>query len=453
MKQFFTLSAALLCSIAVYAQQSQKPVNPLLPKPANAVMPAPATPAKTTGADTRLIATVNFTYGASAFDVEDSSVVSYTGNNGWDYATQGWKFDTGTVWTYDQSTTSWSDDGGVKQVLANNRIMSSLYRMLNGSVWEDVQKSSYTYTSNGLLATEEYEYNPGSGLGPQTRSTHTYNNDKLLTETVTDNWNTVNSQWQANSRDIIHYNAAKQLDTMWQQSWIMSQWMDYMRTINTYANGKLMQTLQQSFITSTWENSYRTVYTYDANGNQSSAETEFWNTGSSTWDKNFRSEYVYNTAGDMIEEKGAHWTGTAFEYQGKTAYTYNQYHRLLSEESQSWNTSTSQWYYDSGDDYLTKNYYEAYTNDVKTVASNRAELKAFPVPAKEQITISASFQQMQPVCIMIRDMSGRIVKQVVDQAGAQYRKSINVADLPAGNYMIHISGTTEVASKMISVTH
>ncbi|WP_276135156.1 T9SS type A sorting domain-containing protein [Polluticoccus soli] len=450
MKQLFTLSAAVLCSIGAMAQQAQR-TNPLLPQRAKAT-PVRPTQDKTTAADSRPIAVSEFTYGASSFEIEDSTVLSYTGNNGWDYATQGWKFDTGTVWTYDAGTTSWSDDGGVKQVIANNRIMSSLFKSRMGSVWQDEQKSTYTYTGSGLIQTEEYAYNNGSGLEPAGRSTHTYNGDMQITQTVQDSWNPGSSQWEPSSRTINHYNTAKQMDTSWQQSWIAmtSQWMDGGRTISTYTNGKLMMQLQQNYSGPGWDDAYRSNYTYDVNGNMATVENEFWN--NNAWEKSYRGEYTYTTAGDVATEIGAHWTGAAWENGNKYSTTYNQYRRPLTEESQTWNTSTSQWYYDSGDDYLTKYYYEVYTNDVKNVASNRTALNVFPVPAKEQITISASFQQSQPVSVVIRDMNGRVVKQIADQAGTQYRKAINVADLPAGNYMININGTTEVASKMISVT-
>jgi hypothetical protein len=137
----------------------------------------------------------------------------------------------------------------------------------------------------------------------------------------------------------------------------------------------------------------------------------------------------------------------------KTNYTYNQYGRDLTEETQSWNTGTNQWFYKPNDDTRIVNYYEAYTNDVQTVASNVAEMNVYPVPAKEQITVSATFKQMQPVTISVIDMSGRLVKQLTDDASTQYHKSINVNDLPAGSYILNITGTTEVATRTFSISH
>jgi hypothetical protein len=413
-----------------------------------------SSPAKTTGADSRLIASVNFTYGGSAFEPEDSITVTYTGNNGYDYALDDWKFDSGKVWTFIPATTSWDDDGRVYQMLSNNRIMSTLFRQLTGGVWEDEQRSDYTYT-NGLLATEEYAFHNGTALEPSSRSTNTYNGDMLVTENVQENWNSGAMQWQKTSRMLNHYNTAKQMDTSWQQHWIqmIGQWDDNMRSIYTYTNGKLTEVLQQMMTPGSWENTFRTFYSYDAAGRQTLIENEQWNgSGVGSWEKGYKIEYAYNAAGDMVEEKSSGWNSWAYQYNGKTAYTYNQFHRILTEETQTWNNTSGQWYYATANDYLTRNYYEAYTNSVKAVTSNAARLSVFPMPASEQITISASFSQAQPVSIRIMDMNGRVVKQLADQAGIQYHKQIDVSDIASGSYIVTLSGTMESVVKKIIIS-
>ena len=452
MRKIFTLSAAFLCSMYVQAQQAHKSVSFFSPKAA-ATIPANPAPGKTTAADSRLIAGTESIYGASSFEITDSSVVFYTGNNGYDYATDGWKFDSGVIRTMNTSTMQWEISGRMQQQMANNRIMSSLFQSTNGSSWQDEQKTTYTYT-NGLIATTEYEHNGGSGMEPTSRLTNTYNNDMQITENVQESWNNMTSQYVYSSRTVNHYNSNKQMDTTWNYSWnsMSAQWYQSGRNIITYTAGQSM-TLQQTYNGSAWNDFHRNTSTYDNKGNLILSESEMWNTGSSSWEKSSRTEYAYDNANNNIEEKAAHWDNGAYVYHSKTNYTYNQFHRLLTEETQTWNASTSQWFYDTGDDYLSRYYYEPYTNDVKTMASNMAVVKVFPMPARDAMTIATSFNQAQPISVTLTDMNGRVVQQFTEQAGMHFRKSIDVSGIPAGNYILNMTGTSEQASRLISIAH
>jgi hypothetical protein len=123
---------------------------------------------------------------------------------------------------------------------------------------------------------------------------------------------------------------------------------------------------------------------------------------------------------------------------------------VTSEESHTWDPTTNDWIINSWD-INRKFYYEAYTNAVPEVAGRQIMLDVFPVPAKDRINISASFKTIQPVLITLTDMSGKIMRQHSEQAGVNYRSSLDVADLPAGNYIINITGSNEQAAKTISI--
>lgn len=260
-----------------------------------------------------------------------------------------------------------------------------------------------------------------------------------------------NPYWTNEWRTIRHYNFAKQNDTTLDQKWSFSdkKWVDQYRNLFIYSNGRLTETVFQWPDSNGWRNNSRNVYVYLKN-RCIGMSYEQWD-GVNSWRKESTGEYDYDASGNMIEVRESSWITNKGKPFLRYLRTYDEFHRLVTEETQYWHWTENKWYYSSGN-HRIRNYYETYTNDVKALAINRADLNVFPVPAKEQITISASFRQSQPVSVVIRDMNGRVVKQIADQAGAQYRKAINVADLPAGNYMININGTTEVASKMISVT-
>lgn len=82
------------------------------------------------GTDSRLIATATFEYQDSVFVPVDSTRLTYTGNNGWDYATNNWKYDSLRVWT-PVPFSAWSEDKHHVQQMMNDRIVT---RLLGGGV-------------------------------------------------------------------------------------------------------------------------------------------------------------------------------------------------------------------------------------------------------------------------------------------------------------------------------
>lgn len=453
MKKLFTLSAAILCGIYTQAQQT-KQVNPLVHKAAK-TLPAPVTGGKTTANDSRPIAVADYTYGISSFEVQDSSIIFYTGNNGFDYATGEWKYDSTKGWSYNTSTSQWEDYTRNYQVLSGNRIMSSLYRQWTGSQWEDQEKYSYTYT-NGYIGVETDQTNSGSGLENDRRSTNTYNSDSKITENVVEQWNASTNQWENNHRTTFHFNTNKLQDTMTEYSWNSSagQWVSNSRNINTYTNNLHTGVLQQSFLGGTWNDNTRSVLAYDTKGNQTSFEFESWNSGTASWDKIYKETYDYNSLNDKVSE--VHMStmgGSAYINTNKTNYTYDQYHRILTEETQTWDATAGQWIHTTASDYLIRYYYEAYTNGIEDLVANNAALSVFPVPAKNTVNLLLDFKEKQAIAAAIYDVTGKVVRQWSDNSGTQYSKIIDVSALPAGKYIIKVAGNKERAVKTISVVH
>lgn len=454
MRKICTLSAALICGLYTQAQQASKPVNPL--QRGFKAAPQTTEPGKVTSNDSRPIAITNLDWGASAFELRDSTIAFYTGNNGYDYATDDWKYDSSRTWNFNASTSQWEDNGRSYQVITGNRIMSTLFRQWSGSQWEDDSKESYTYT-NGYIATDILQSNSGSGLENEKRTTNTFNSDNKIIETVDEQWNTTSNQWEKSHRMTFHFNSNKLVDTTTEYVWNSStaQWQANSRNLNTYTNGLLTGTLQQNYMGGTWNDNTRSTYTYDTKGNQTSMEYEEWDNVSQSWRKIYKETHDYNSMNDKITD--IHMStmgGSSYINTNKTLYTYDQNHRPLTEESQTWDGTASQWTHTQGTDYLTRYYYEPYTNGVKDLGrKDDMSLSVYPVPAADRLNIELGVKNAQAVSIAIFDMSGTLVQHWTDQASMQYHKTLDVSGIPAGSYMIRVLGNAGQSVKTISIAH
>jgi hypothetical protein len=385
------------------------------------------------------------------FEHVDSSVIMYSGNNGFDELTGGWKYDSTVRWFWSKTIPFWSDDVKIYQQLINNRIVSTQSHLNGGGTWEAKDRTSYTYKNGKIDSTITY-YNYGKGIEPASLHVNQYNANKHVMQTTGYSWDAGSKQWLTAARTTYHYNNDKLPDTILFEGWVggSSSWVKTQRTVNTYAGQRQETSVRQLMSMSGWVNDSRSSYSYDAKGKMRMTEEEEWDQLAADWEMKSRVEYSYSNEGDNIEQKIAAWDGAGWVDMRRTRYAYNQHHRVTSEESHTWDPTTNDWIINSWD-INRKFYYEAYTNAVPEVAGRQIMLDVFPVPAKDRINISASFKTIQPVLITLTDMSGKIMRQHSEQAGVNYRSSLDVADLPAGNYIINITGSNEQAAKTISI--
>lgn len=402
---------------------------------------------KATGADTRLIATAKYIYTIISLEPFDSSSIKYSGNNGYDYATQNWKYDTMHRYGFNGST--WQYIDRVSQVISGNRIFLNYTQISSAGNWTDNERNTYTYT-DGLLTTQTTEINSGGTLRNDLRVTNTYNADKQIVQSTYEGWNVPGNQWINANRSITHYNSSKQPDTILWQQWNGTLWEDQSRTLNIYTGGILTTILHQGKTGSMWQDATRNMYTNDAAGHHLVDELENWSQPSQSWIKVFRETNTY-TGDDLATTTHAEWTGSNFADRYRYIFTYNTDHHMLSEETQSWDIFTNQWAHKYGADHLTHYYYEPYTNDVMEVTGNMAGMQVYPVPAVGQLNIALTLRQAQPVTISIVDLTGKIVKSFTSQAGTTYRRTIDISGMAPGQYLITVMGTTQQAAKTFSI--
>ena len=96
-------------------------------------------------------------------------------------------------------------------------------------------------------------------------------------------------------------------------------------------------------------------------------------------------------------------------------------------------------------------YYEVISQNIEGAFGNTHSISLYPVPAVTYTNIEMNFDKPTGFSIIIFDMQGRMVKQFTDKANGQYKKNINVQDMPAGQYMLQVKTGKETLSRNFTV--
>lgn len=80
-----------------------------------------------------------------------------------------------------------------------------------------------------------------------------------------------------------------------------------------------------------------------------------------------------------------------------------------------------------------------------------SEIRVYPLPAYELMTIDATLENDEPFEVMIYDVKGSLIKRWNEEGTKQYRRTIPVADIPAGMYILKLSGKEMNVSKRLVI--
>ena len=260
-----------------------------------------------------------------------------------------------------------------------------------------------------------------------------------------------------------------------------------------YTNNKLATTDYWYGWGSTYYHS-RTYYAYSSNNNQPDTIVRIlYNTSTTQWDTVDVKTFTYNSNLDMTQVK--HWeynqygvTGVKLGYQmdvqydnnnrriediiwqdfykhGPThaglvkhmrkQYTYNQYDRVATYNTDHWNDTNSSWVpgIDTAIGPASKIQFEYETYWPASVGTHaqKTKLKIYPSPASEYITIEAEFDKTEHFTAYIYDVQGRAVRQWHETGTQNYHRTIPLTELPAGLYVLKLTGADVNISKQFSI--
>jgi hypothetical protein len=99
------------------------------------------------------------------------------------------------------------------------------------------------------------------------------------------------------------------------------------------------------------------------------------------------------------------------------------------------------------------NYVEDETN-TNLVALPENTLNAYPVPAGTELTIDVAFENMQAnATLVLTDMSGRYIESIALEDIKTVRETMNVTQIPSGNYVLRLITENGVAEQKVVIQH
>jgi hypothetical protein len=437
----------------------------------------------------RLIAEATSVHNSTTFMLSDSTYMKYSNDRGGDLE-HTMKYDLRHMLVYNPGTASYANMGRMKQTWdakSNMLTYTEEYWDAPSSQWINSQKFINEYdTFNNMIThiTQVWNVSSNSWLNIS-RERHLYNGDIFIDTVINQSWNSFSNDWQNQTLTITSYdlNNDPAIETM--LSWNGLQWTNAQRTLITFINkmetsrisqfwngstwvnqirytheydtaGNMLNEIYSTWnnFSSVWDNSSKTAYTYDQANNMTEKLEQFWDFGTNNWRNSANSVYSYDTSKNNILQIDQIWNNATNFFQNVDRFrrTYNANHQMTTQVADKWNIGGF-WENRSGDQF-NRYYYETYTLDIPATAKKLdANLNIYPVPANNMLHIELGFTKPQAFTAAIISITGKVIRQWGEQPTASYSKSINVNDLPAGNYILKVNTAEGQTVSQFAVTH
>lgn len=388
--------------------------------------------ARTTATDVRLTSVLDIDYnGAGSYDPLDSFTVSFPGTNG-------------GVFDADQLTWLWNFDQAIGYMYGSSSYDPASMKLIQ------------TFNTAGYVDTQRFmDWNSTTSAWENTSQTiNTYNtSNDLLTATYQD-WNSTTSAWENTSLETYTYSATHRTATYLTQDWNSSTmaWENNSRSTYTRdGSDRLTTDVTESWVSSAWVNSSKDTYTYDGSGNRVSDLTESWNgaaweNSGMTMSRNFVTLHQPQT----IVYMDWNTTTSAFDSTNRDQWVFNSYGKPDLFYGETWNATSSAWEYSSFN-IGTIFHYATYAAGVDEVATSSIKATLYPMPATDNMTIDATWNEPQAFSAAITDVSGRMYTSWSMPAASAYHEAISVGNLPPGNYILTLQGAKEKVVKQFAV--
>lgn len=345
------------------------------------------------------------------------------------------------------------------------KIQSSLTEKWKNENWENLTQTLYTYDGNTYLIndlTQEWD----TAWKNAFKTDYTNNPDGTAQQSISQSWNTGVAGWENLQRTTYTYTASKKVLTSESEFWSVPDWTFFVKQSNTYdGSDYLINSLVQNYdFISPWKNSYQIIYTNNPNGTVSQDLTQLWKV--SIWNDEDRTTYTYNGT-KVILSITQIWTGTIWENSIKDTYDYDGSGYLVHMLSQKW--VSGQWkndYQSIITNYADGNPYQivsqdwddtslAWKNDSRitftyiTLAIKdhvfEKSFAIYPNPALDKITIKANDNSLGSK-YSVSDQMGR---QFLNGTITDRETVINIDQLATGVYFIQMGQNKNQTIKMV----
>lgn len=248
---------------------------------------------------------------------------------------------------WDAPTTAWVNiQNRVRTYSGNNLMNESInYRTSASNPWETTYYTQWLYNSKGKITEVVYQNNPSGTLANFQRRTYAYNStDTLVSEEISQNWNTTSTSWDNSLRLLNTYNTNGTKATFISQTWNVptASWLNDFKQ-NFYYNtaNRITEEMWENWntATNTWINDSRITRAFNTSQNPTEEISYTWDTGISGYIAISRNTFLYNTAQKQTERRGQQWNAILGNWSESNLdlRQYNSYgHQIVRESFTAW---------------------------------------------------------------------------------------------------------------------
>lgn len=349
-------------------------------------------------------------------------------------------FDLSIKYRYNTVAAAYDNEEQREQYFTNNKVDQLLYKKwhIASSSWKNDERYIYSYDNSGKMQTSTLQMWYGTLWTNNINSTLNYDQNNNVVNMVGNTYN-IDFMYDMNN------NLIKVEDRLWAPG---TGWANNERKTYSYTGKDVVEYMLEKWDGSAWVKSQRWTYTNDANSNVT-LSTEFRWTGNS-WVEVLQHQYSYDGYNNKLEELESSWDSNTgkFVKSKREVRTYNA--KLLPEAVNTYTWNGTAWVFASGDISI-KYYYEQYDpTDINNLVSTTT-MNVYPIPAKDNVTISVKLNETVDLTLTMIDMTGRVVFSNSQRAFGNFQNTIPVGNLPAGNYALSATDGNFIINKKIVV--
>ncbi|HOJ18982.1 MAG TPA: T9SS type A sorting domain-containing protein [Ignavibacteriaceae bacterium] len=206
---------------------------------------------------------------------------------------------------------------------ANNNLLTSVFERSVNNIWSNYSKFTYSYDGRGNLLSELDHFWSAGEWKDKDRFSYTYDNfDNILSYTYEG----------ADNQFILHFierhsygyieNTNLLTTDLW-ESWSGASWIPLRWTNNIYDSGRIVESVIFGFHNSVWRVSESSFYEYDLGGNLITLLNKVMVNDSLT--NNLKYTYSYDEGHNIRTRMSEHWNTTVWWPDWWDNYNYDEY--------------------------------------------------------------------------------------------------------------------------------
>lgn len=323
------------------------------------------------------------------------------------------------------------------------------------SAWDTTNRETRSYDANNniLFLNTELYYTP-NGFRGNLRRSYDYDANNNMILYVAESWVTASSAYDTFSRQIFHYNANQENDTMYFENFNRTtrMWEPSSKAYYVYTNGQISEYTHQFWVNGQWENRYLTLTNINSATNMIMNEYKNWDVTNSVWE-NSTKDSTYDISSNPRVNETIYYTWntntSVYDTTSRVRTSYNADNYPTVGVRNTWDAANSQWMIATGDDSTVWRYENTTGSNINNVGNDAPTVTLYPNPASgHAINLQANISSSYTVATY--NMQGVLVAQQQVPTGTQ-EVSMPIAHLASGQYILSVKSKEGNTSKLFSV--